>query len=329
MLLHKDVPVHTTNICLNRIVNCPHCTLKVKHGELEAIHFGKCTKIIISCPNEGCTARVERAALQTHRNSCEYESVLCKYAYIGCPAMIIRKDKETHEESYQFHLELALQTISKMKRESQRDHPLAGDTTIQLKSIGEDHPLAVCTMTQEDSTRKAHHLAVFPNVRYGTVTTFKMSNFEQLKSTNQTYYSPPVYSHPGGHKLCVAVHANGIEAGHASHLSVVVYVMRGENDHNLAWPFAGEVLLELLNQDEDRYHYKKCLKFPSKLCDENMHTATGDRNRLGFGYPKYIPHHVLLDNVRPSYMVNDTLFFRISANATVSNSVKPWLTCTT
>ena len=105
--------------------------------------------------------------------------------------------------------------------------------------------------------------------------------------------------------------------------------MRGENDHNLAWPFSGEVVLELLNQDEDRYHHKKHLKFPSKPGDENSCVTTGDRNQLGFGYPKFILHHVLHDTIRPSYMVNDTLFFRVSANATLCNSFKPWLTCTT
>ena len=331
MLLQQDVPVHITTVCSNRLINCPHCAKKVKHGELEAVHFGKCTKILIPCPNEGCTLTIERATLQTHRNSCEYESVPCKYAYIGCPAIVIRKDIETHENNYQIHLELALQTISKMKRESQRDHPLVEDDTTptQLTGTGTEHPLAAVSTTQKDSASQTPDLLVFPNVRYGTVTTFKVNNFTHLKSTNQIHYSPPFYSHPGGYKLCVAVHTNGTTAGHGSHLSLVVHVMHGENDRNLPWPFTGELVVELLNQDEDKYHYKKHLKFPSKLCDENTRVMTGNRNQSGFGYPKYIPHHVLQENVRPSYMANDTLFFRVSANATVRNSLKPWLTCTT
>ena len=63
MLLYRDIPVHTTTVCSNRFVNCPHCAKKVKHGDLEAVHFAKCTKIIVPCPNEGCTLRIERAAL--------------------------------------------------------------------------------------------------------------------------------------------------------------------------------------------------------------------------------------------------------------------------
>ena len=359
MLLYRDISVHTTTVCSNRFVNCPHCAKKVKHCDLETIHFTNCTRIIVPCPNKGCTLRIERAALQSHRNSCEYESVPCKYyTDIACPALVTRKDKELHESNYQLHLELALQTISKMKIEavhgdcSQVDcatatkptgasgtkHPLVGGATTNQASTGMECPLVdQSAVTQEDHRtllqiphqESMRESLLIPDVRYGTVTTYKVSNFEQLRSTKQVHYSPPIYTHPGGYKLCVAVHANGTSCGSVSHLSVAVHVMCGENDHNLAWPFSGEMVLELLNQDEDRYHHKKHLRFPSKLCDENSRVITGERNQLGFGYAKFIPYSVLHGSVRPSYVVNDTLFFRVSANATPCNSFKPWLTCTT
>ena len=307
MLLNKDVTTHIATTCSNRLVDCPHCNAKIKQCELEPVHFGKCTKFIVCCPNYGCTVEVEREQLKTHHTLCEYEPVSCKYSHIGCPGRVVRKNKEIHENNHELHLELALEMIANMKLEKSGTHSLMKSTTTQFIAT------------------QSHHS---PAARYGTVTTFKMSNFEQYRLADQFYCSPPFYSHPEGYKLCVRVYANGTAAGHGTFLSVVVYVMRGENDSNLAWPFNGEVTVELLNQYEDKYHHKKCLRFPTIPCDVNMHSTTGDCNSIGFGYPKFIRHDVLKYSVRPSYMVNNTLFFRVSANATYSDSSEPWLTCT-
>ena len=315
-MLYKDVTTHITTVCSNRLVNCPYCTQNIKYNELESIHFKICTKYVVSCPNEGCTTKIERGALKMHCSSCEYEPVLCKYSHIGCPARIVRKNKEVHEDDHQLHLELALETISAMKSEK-------SDSEMTCPDISNTHhPLTQCTLRHPTS----NHLKEVPQkVRYGTVTTFKMSNFEWQKSTDSIFCSPPFYSNPGGYKLCVKVYANGKAAGHTSHISVVVHIMRGENDNNLSWPFMGEITLEILNQDEDRYHHTKILKFPCKLCSENAQTITGECNTNGYGYQKFIPHHALY-NVRPTYIINDELFFRVSAYATQNNLTKPWLT---
>ncbi len=60
-----------------------------------------------------------------------------------------------------------------------------------------------------------------------------MDNFEQHKRDDDSWFSPPVYTHPQGYKICLRVDANGS----GTHVSVGVHFMRGEFDDSLKWPF--------------------------------------------------------------------------------------------
>ena len=54
---------------------------------------------------------------------------------------------------------------------------------------------------------------------YGHSVMFKMDNFPRYFETNGCWYSPPFY-YREGYKFCLAVHARGIRAGSASHVSL-------------------------------------------------------------------------------------------------------------
>ena len=61
---------------------------------------------------------------------------------------------------------------------------------------------------------------------------FKMEGFQEKKKSEE-WYSDPVYSHFGGYKMCIGVHANGLHEVKGTHVSVSVHLMRGDNDNNL------------------------------------------------------------------------------------------------
>ena len=66
------------------------------------------------------------------------------------------------------------------------------------------------------------------------------------------YLSPPFYSHPKGHKLCLSVFANCKNIGKSTHVSVYVTLMRGEYDDQLKWPFEADIVVELCNWKKTR-----------------------------------------------------------------------------
>ena len=70
---------------------------------------------------------------------------------------------------------------------------------------------------------------------------FIMTYFEEFRKDSDMWYSPHFYTHPCGYKMCLSIDANGIGCGEGTHLSVFVYLMRGEFDDQLKWPFRGSV----------------------------------------------------------------------------------------
>ena len=54
-----------------------------------------------------------------------------------------------------------------------------------------------------------------------------------------------------GDTRCALVYANGNRQDEGTHISVGAHFMKGENDDHLPWPFAGKLMVELLNQLED------------------------------------------------------------------------------
>ena len=138
-----------------------------------------------------------------------------------------------------------------------------------------------------------------------------MSNFSQYKKVDDTWYSPPFYTENGGYKLQLAVHANGVDNGEGTHVSVFLHLMKGENDESLKWPFSGDITVQLLNWREDKGHEEK---IPAKILpDCCARVSKGERAVVGMRYRKFIPHADVGYNRHKNtqYLYNDFMCFRI------------------
>ena len=118
-ILKKEVTQHISSHCSNRSITCPNgCKKTFKQCHLD-FHNKKCPKVNVLCTNEGCGMSVLREGLSKHFNSCPHEKTVCKYRSIGCTATPPRKDVNKHESDDQFHLHLAIDTISRMQEQIQ------------------------------------------------------------------------------------------------------------------------------------------------------------------------------------------------------------------
>jgi len=100
--------------------------------------------------------------------------------------------------------------------------------------------------------------------------TFTMSNFNQLKTMDTCWYSPPMYTHnlwiqilhcgvckwvgqgKGTHVTVYLYSMSGECKG--THVTVYLYSMSGEFDATLQWPAKFTITLQLLNQHRDQDH---------------------------------------------------------------------------
>ena len=292
-VLFKDLQHHLTKKCPRRQHRCPHCKVMGEYQERTTSHLETCPKVKIQCPNDLCRAKIPRCEVSTHQSTCDYESVSCKYAEVGCEGRPLRKELKEHEEDAPLHLQVTTKKVLQLTQLTQ----VTTEKVLQLTQV------LRCAVTSPF--------------------TFKLTNFQKRKHDKDEFYSTPFYTSRTGYKMCVNVDANGIGGGKNTHVSVFTHLMKGDNDDSLTWPFTGEVTVEILNQLEDNNHDKATVSF---LVDEDASKRVVDGERgTGWGRSQFISHADL--DYQPDkncqYLLNDTLVFQVSVRVN-----KPWLVCT-
>ena len=284
-------------------------------------NLDECAFAMVPCPNhckDGDTdVLVVRYKLETHLKECPNRKYQCPHC-----------DKEgMFQEINTTHLETCPEievpcpndcgsTIKRCKVENHCTKCPNEELTCKYAEIGCPAKRPRRDMEQHEIEERETHLNyamdAIIKLKKPTAHVFKMNDFDHYKRCDGTWRSPPFYSHPGGYKMYTHVDANRIREGKGTHISVRVYIMDGENDDHLIWPFRGEVTVELLNQLADKNHHTVIMSSMSH-CSEDILIS---HSNLGYNTEK-----------NTQYLKDDCLYFRVSTVVSASN--KPWLTCTT
>ena len=173
---------------------------------------------------------------------------------------------------------------------------------LSLLPVGSDVPLTATVVTPS-------HVFVPPP-------TFIMTNFSHHKDSRKMWFCPPFYSHIGGYKMCLRVDANGWGHGLGTHVSAANYLMRGEYDDDLLWPFRGEITFQLINRRADEGHVEHTIPFDDSPSDSvACRVMEGERAPAGHGTSNFIPHSALQCNEswNTEYLCrSDSLEFRVT-----------------
>ena len=157
---------------------------------------------------------------------------------------------------------------------------------------------------------------VTPSHVFVPPSTFIMTNFSHHKDSGKGWYSPPFYSHIGGYKMCLMVDANGRGDGVGTHVSAANYLMRGEYDDDLLWPFRGEITFQLINRRADKGHVECTIDFDDSVPDSvACQVMEGERAPRGRGEDMFIPHAALQCNeswITEYLCRSDSLEFRVT-----------------
>ena len=115
--------------------------------------------------------------------------------------------------------------------------------------------------------------------------TIIFTGYQEKRKERVDWYSPPYYTHSHGYKMCVNVYFFLIH----TKLEVYSYLLPGEYDDGLKWPFRGTVVVQLLNQLSDDNHYDHVFDY-SQVSDSRSQKVTIDE-RSGAKSPStpYLP----------------------------------------
>uniref|UniRef100_A0A1X7V5S3 RING-type E3 ubiquitin transferase n=1 Tax=Amphimedon queenslandica TaxID=400682 RepID=A0A1X7V5S3_AMPQE len=293
------------NSCPYQQVPCTNeCGAMVRRGELKTHLTDKCHKRIAHCQYCKKEGPWKLIVSESHHDKCPDVPIQCSNE--GCNEKIPRRSLASHNETCpKAIIPCEYNTVGcnkKMKREEQEKH--------NEESIKQHLEVA---MKKIDALQSTKHV-------------FQLTTYKEKKG-DEDWYSPGFYTSPGGYKMSLRVHPNGLCTGKGTgtHVSCFMCLEIGEYDDTLEWPFRGEVTVELLNQLEDKNHKKETVSFNETTRDEPRQRVREGKSSRGLGIFKFISHEQLEYNPATNcqYLKDDSLYFRVSVK--VTSKTKPWL----
>ncbi len=136
----------------------------------------------------------------------------------------------------------------------------------------------------------------------------------KAKSGEKSYIESPPFKTKSrtesyGYKVKVRIYPNGDGPGKNTHLSVFIFIMKGEYDAILPWPFKKQVKFTLIDQQEDPVQRENvALHFIPPDVPKCFARPTQEENSNGQGSFKFISHEKLHSR---RYIVDDTLFLQV------------------
>ncbi len=148
---------------------------------------------------------------------------------------------------------------------------------------------------------------------------WKISNFSEILRQAKTgeknvLESAPFYTartESYGYKLKAKIYSYGCGSGKNTHLSVFIYVMKGEYDAILPWPFKKKVKFTLIDQQEEPIKRENVTQQFIPDNRECFARPKQEENSTGAGFPKFISHEKLHSR---RFLVGDTLFLQVEVS---------------
>ena len=279
---------HEKNKCLKRPFKCDRCNeFESTFEDVTTKHVNVCPCGLVLCPND-CEVSLQRKDVDDHlATNCPLEIVTCSFNCVGCEEKFPRKDMPGHiNDSLAVHMSLQANSHQNELKKLQDQIQNLENELQRVKSKGE-----------EDMARMRMHLRILP-------VELVMDGFAMNKREGKCWFSKPFYTCPRGYKMSLAVKSE------ASHLSVFVYIMQGEFDAELKWPYQGTILIQLLNWDDTKNVFIQRLSFKDAPEASVKRVKEGDRNGTGWGFAQFIANVELT-----KYIKNDSLCFKVSCSA--------------
>ncbi len=333
---------HQFRECPRRPFSCEHChEYESTYRDVATNHWPMCKCYPVSCPHKCIQNALQRQNLQKHLNEeCPLQEIECEFKYSGCETKLPRKDMLEHlKENVAGHMSLLarqnqalaqaqkaveeqIERLTKDYRQTieERDEQIErlmreiqrGNIT-DMKKAGAVSAYGV----EDDTCKKPAELCVsYLEASRESPDQIVFTHFEQRKQCNVDWYSEGFYTYPQGYKICLMVNAGGEKVG-GTHISCFIYLMRGEFDNHLKWPFRDCVTIQLLNQRKDSRHHAKTIRYnKEEPTESNSRVFHGERASKGRGKDKFIPHFELGYTAATNcqYLMNDCLHFRVKVD---------------
>ena len=272
------------------VVRCPQkelgCDWEGELGQLEQ-HLNPpspdsgCGYVMVECVNQ-CGAHVQRQMLQEHEmETCpkrpiemQMAGLLNKFETIVAENAVLRQEIVTIKESH--------------KREIDEIRCAHNDDLVKLTREMAEIKTTMQKALEEKYVKLQSHTMPLPLPPLY----FTMVNVDHYQRNKCSYFSKPFYSHPGGYKMYLKISFQPDFFG--EYMSLHVYILSGEFDEQLQWPFDGEVTMQLYNRTKQDWSLGHSIVLNEKECGLDVVSKPVDQlASFGWGWSSNLPCSVL------------------------------------
>ena len=143
---------------------------------------------------------------------------------------------------------------------------------------------------------------------------YTITRFRERIRLEDLYCSPSFYTSARGYRMSLNVYAAGTGTGKGTHVSIYGYLMKGDYDDELNWPFTADVVLDILNWRGDHNHHRVVLQFNDDTSSSARVYDADDLAPVGRGVAKAIKIGTLVVNDWSSekqYLSEDCMCIKI------------------
>ena len=112
--------------------------------------------------------------------------------------------------------------------------------------------------------------------------------------------------------MCLCVITEAILVFEGSIL-VCIYLMRGEYDDRLVWPFRGSITVQLVNQISDQKHQEWNFKFDNKSLVSSCNRVTSGERAISGCEKSFFSLLSSKDKLNTLYVKDDCVKFRVTS----------------
>ena len=254
----KDIAEHE-NQCGRRPFSCCYCNAYAStYDNVVTAHHPVCSNAPVPCPN-GCDAVLKRPHLKQHTDdACPNAIVECSFSYCGCSERLKRLELPAHlKTKLHFHMSMLSKVNKQLLSEVQRLKAEVPQLKAEIQRLKvEVHGLKAEVPHLKEEVQELKNGLREHKSKADAVTSYLKTSptlsqdvyisveIEQLQSLvdGQPLQQKIFYSHFGGYKMQLQIFCSkSIFPLNAVHLYPRIYLMKGEFDELLSWPFEGVV----------------------------------------------------------------------------------------
>ena len=313
----RHIASHQKGVCPKRPFACEYCNeYESTFEDVTKNHYPQCIKYPVTCPNRCRDAPFERQNVKNHvKDECPLAEIDCPLHYAGCEVRLPRKDMPEHMTDTVTHLTLLATVTQSLLKENQELRQL------ETKQKATEACCNELNEKQKTTEKKCQDLEAKLKVTENELRETKVMvggypidfHFNH-GGEEDSIYLPSFYTHSRhGYRMCIRVYPKGCGDGKTTHLSLFAYLMKGEYDDYLKWPFRGEITVQIVNQAGDHSHVEKTTPYDDKAPDICASRVTNTDKSEGWGKIQFMARTDLEYNAakKTQYLKDGIIIVRV------------------